>query len=221
MATYVLAYCIARSVPYLGAILNYTSLHCVLINILTNLRYTQESKFYKGLNKSLGKRDRSKLLPYFPYLKILLTALHKLPPCPDVIVNRGVKLPPLGDGRGQPPLADRYAVGDEPIWWAFSSATASLSVLQSEQFLGTSGNRTIFQLKVRRAVDVSKYSAIKAEDERLILCGTPFKVTSKLNAGNGLWMVQMEEDVEAPALVTGFAFATLKGTGGGGRVGGG
>jgi hypothetical protein len=110
----------------------------------------------------------------------------------------------------------KYNKGDEPVWWAFSSATATLSVLQNEQFLGTAGDRTIFQLQnVRRAVDIAKYSAIKAEDERLILCGTPFVVKSKMNMGNGLWMVQMEEDLSAPPLVTGFSFGESGGGAGG------
>jgi hypothetical protein len=164
----------------------------------------------------LGKRDRASLKPYFPYLKLLLTALHKLPPCTDVTVNRGVKLDPLPDGSAPPPLANKYNEGDEPIWWGFSSATSSISVLQCEQFLGTKGSRTIFQLKVRRAVKIQKYSAIKAEDETLILCGTPFVVKSKANVGNDLWMVQMEEDLDAPRLVTGFSFVESEGDGGGG-----
>jgi hypothetical protein len=136
-----------------------------------------------------------------------MTAVHKLPPCTDATVNRGVKLA----------IHHKYNEGDEPIWWAFSSATATLSVLQNEQFLGMAGDRTIFQLQnVRRAVDISKYSAIKAEDERLILCGTPFVVKSKMNMGNGLWMVQMEEDLSVPALVTGFSFGESGGGAGGG-----
>jgi hypothetical protein len=163
----------------------------------------------------LGKRDRTKLLPYFPYLKILLTALHKLPPCTDVTVNRGVKLHPLPDGSAPPPLADRYNKGDEPIWWGFGSATSSIDALQDEQFLGMKGSRTIFQLKVRRAVKIKKYSAIQAEDETLILCGTPFIVNGKVNMGNDLWMVQMEEAFDAPAFVTGFSFVASEGGSGG------
>jgi hypothetical protein len=140
-----------------------------------------------------------------------MTAVHKLPPCTDAAVNRGVKLA----------IHHKYNEGDEPIWWAFSSATATLSVLQNEQFLGMTGDRTIFQLQnVRRAVDIAKYSAIKAEDERLILCGTPFVVKGKVNMGNGLWMVQMEEDLSAPALVTGFSFGESGGGAGGGAGGG-
>ena len=136
-----------------------------------------------------------------------MTAVHKLPPCADATVNRGVKLT----------IHHKYNKGDEPIWWAFSSATATLGVLQNEQFLGMTGDRTIFQLQnVRRAVDIAKYSAIQAEDERLILCGTPFVVKSKMNMGNGLWMVQMEEDLSAPPLVTGFSFGESGGGAGGG-----
>jgi hypothetical protein len=69
---------------------------------------------------------------------------------------------------------------------------------------------------MRRAVDVAKYSAIQAEDERLIMCGTSYVVKGKVNMGDGLWMVQMEENLSAPALVTGFLFGESGGGAGGG-----
>lgn len=68
----------------------------------------------------------------------------------------------------------------------------------------------MFAIKVHRAVDITKYSAIAAENEWLIFPGTPFVVTSVMNAGHGLHLIQMEEDVEAPAMVPGFAFSSAQ-----------
>lgn len=42
--------------------------------------YTQESKFYKKLNVLLRSRARAQLKPFFPYLKLFMSAMHRLPP---------------------------------------------------------------------------------------------------------------------------------------------
>ena len=59
---------------------------------------------------------------------------------------------------------------------------------------------------MHRCVNIRRYSAIGNEDERLILSGTAFRVKSNLALGNGLTMIQLEEDVGCPALISGFAF---------------
>ena len=38
--------------------------------------YTQDSLFYKELNKRLRLWERENLKPFFPYLKQFLTSLH-------------------------------------------------------------------------------------------------------------------------------------------------
>jgi hypothetical protein len=155
--------------------------------------YTQETPFYGRLNYLLRNRSRTKLKPAFCYLKLLLMALHKLTPLTDT-VYRGVTKN----------LSAWYPKGREIVWWAFSSATASLDVLQSEQFLGKSGSRTLFTIKVQRVFDIKRYSAIAAEEERLIMPGTPFTVKSILDVGSGLTMVQLEQDPDEECLIYGF-----------------
>ena len=51
---------------------------------------------YEDLNKLLRDEDRQKLRPYFPYLKLLLSALDLLPDV-EATVYRGVK---VGHSRG-------------------------------------------------------------------------------------------------------------------------
>ena len=53
--------------------------------------YTQEGPFYPALNAALRDADRAALKPFFPYLKLVITALHKLPRVRDS-VYRGIKL---------------------------------------------------------------------------------------------------------------------------------
>jgi hypothetical protein len=161
--------------------------------------YTQDSWFYKEVNRLLRLRDRAKLKPFFPYLKLILTGLHRLKPIDDTVF-RGVRLD----------LSGKYADGDDIIWWAFSSATATAAVLSTDEFLGSSGPRTLFSIKVHRAVDVRKYSAIGSEDERLILPGTPFTVKPHLKLGGGLTMIQIEEDRSCPSMISGFSFSAAQ-----------
>jgi hypothetical protein len=158
--------------------------------------YTQDSLFYKELNKRLRLRDRESLKPFFPYLKQFLNGLHRLAPEDDT-VYRGVRLD----------LSAKYGKGNDLVWWAFSSATSTAEVLNNDTFLGPVGDRTLFSIKVHRCVNVRRYSAIGNEDERLILPGTAFHVKSHLALGNGLTMIQLEEDRECPPLIDGFTFS--------------
>ncbi|CAF1533845.1 unnamed protein product, partial [Rotaria sordida] len=65
-------------------------------------------------------------------------------------------------------------------------------VLKSEQFLGTTGTRTMFTLQCQSARDIRKHSYYTAEDEVLLMAGTQFKVMGCLDQGN-LHIIQMEE----------------------------
>ncbi len=66
--------------------------------------YTMEC-MYRQLNEALRSENRQKLIPYFPYLKLFLTALWKLPDVEDT-VWRGVK----------ENLADQYSQGKQFAW---------------------------------------------------------------------------------------------------------
>ncbi|CAF4163377.1 unnamed protein product, partial [Rotaria sp. Silwood2] len=82
--------------------------------------YTMEVKFralYSILNELLRDRDRQKLIPWFPYLKLFITALFKMQPCSAKVIYRGVKAD----------LHLKYRPGEHYIWWAFSSCTLSLA----------------------------------------------------------------------------------------------
>ena len=63
---------------------------------------------YSHLNRTLKLVDRTKLRPWFRYLKLFLTALAKLPPAPRQTVWRGVKKN----------HSDEYAPGTIVTWWA-------------------------------------------------------------------------------------------------------
>jgi hypothetical protein len=75
--------------------------------------YTMEWKpsnrsLYFHLNAALRAQDRDLLIPYFGYLKLILSALWKLESIKKV-VWRGVKAD----------LSSQYPVGKIFVWWGF------------------------------------------------------------------------------------------------------
>jgi len=111
-----------------------------------------------------------------------LTALTKLPST-HLTVFRGVKKD----------LRAEYPEGSTFIWWGFSSCTASIKVLESDQFLGKKGARTLFTIDCYNGKDIRKHSFYPAEDEILLLPGRQFTVVACLDSGNGLYIIQLKE----------------------------
>jgi hypothetical protein len=137
---------------------------------------------YVALNTTLRSKDRENLEPWFFYLKLFLTALERLPSIQRT-VYRGVKLD----------LHERYRKGETITWWAFSSSTVSIEVLQSEVFYGKTGGRTLFTIECNSGKDIKKHSYYPSEDEILLLAATQFKVVGCLDQGNGSHMIQLQE----------------------------
>ncbi|CAF4131029.1 unnamed protein product, partial [Adineta steineri] len=85
-----------------------------------------ENSLYAILNQTLRTADRSKLQPWFKYLKLFFTALFKLPFTEYHIIWRGVS----------DDLSGLYREGDELTWWSLSSGTSSIDVLESPMYFG-------------------------------------------------------------------------------------
>ncbi|CAF4844802.1 unnamed protein product [Rotaria socialis] len=122
------------------------------------------------------------LVPWFLYLRLMLTALARLPSKRRSIF-RGVKKELWLD----------YPEGKVFIWWGFSSCTSTIGVLKNEHFFGKTGERTLFKIKCTTAKNIKKHSFIVNEDEILLLTARQFEVKSCLNPGNGLHIVQLKE----------------------------
>ncbi|CAF1392608.1 unnamed protein product [Adineta steineri] len=142
----------------------------------------QEECLYHVLNKTLRTENRQKLRPWFSYLKLVLTALQKLP-AEKQTIWRGVTLD----------LSQQYEVGKRYVWWAFSSCTRSLAILESEQFLGKRGSRTLFSIECQNGKKIRSHSYIDVEDEILLLPATQFEVISKLNPSSDLHIIHLKQ----------------------------
>jgi hypothetical protein len=93
------------------------------------------------MNAFLRDRNRKRLKPFFPLLRLLLEAKGKLPSVMGT-VNRGI----------DKNLRGTYAVGDEFYWWAFASTPRPQ---MSPGHIGRSGGSRRSELSLLAAVDAS------------------------------------------------------------------
>jgi Ran GTPase-activating protein (RanGAP) involved in mRNA processing and transport len=141
----------------------------------------REQSFYFILNKTLRSQNRQELLPWFLFLRLFMVALSKLPSTKHRIVYRGIKMD----------ISQEFPEGKTFIWWAFSSCSSSIKVL--EQFLGQNGHRTIFNIECDSAKDISQHSFYQSENEMLMYPARQFQVVSSLNTGNQLRIIHLKE----------------------------
>ncbi|CAF0895805.1 unnamed protein product [Adineta steineri] len=137
---------------------------------------------YFTLNAILRTEDRRKLERWFSYLKLILTALEKLPSIRRHVF-RGVNLD----------LSNQYTEGKTFVWWGFSSCTTSIGVLENEQFLDKTGQRTLFSIECDSGKDISRHSYYQSEKEVLLLAARQFIVVGCLHPALGLHMIQLKE----------------------------
>ncbi|WP_322983955.1 ADP-ribosyltransferase domain-containing protein [Streptomyces sp. S584] len=150
--------------------------------------YTCESAFYREINAVLRSPDRTKVVPSLPCLRLLFSAVSRLP-AHTAPLWRGVSL----DLRAQ------YPLGRTVTWWGESSCTSEAAVARS--FLGSRGKRTLFEVTTARAVGIRCYSAFTGEEEFILSPGTQLKVTGVKAERGGLCTVRLTE-LEEQTLVS-------------------
>lgn len=139
---------------------------------------------YLLLNQSLRTENREELKPWFPFLKLFLTALYKLP-SHSKTVWRGVK---------NVDLSSKYKKGIKFAWWGVSSCTTDIEVLESNAFLGKTGLRTIFSIECMNGKSVVNHSYFKNTEKEIILMpGSYFEVIGQLNPAPQLHIIQLQE----------------------------
>ena len=142
----------------------------------------QEECLYYVLNATLRAENRRKLVPWFLFLKLILTAFDRLP-SKHRFVYRGIKRD----------MRKEYSEGAIIIWWGFSSCTSTVGVLSNEQFLGSTGTRTFFTIECTSGKDIRHHSYFQTENEILLPPGRQFQVVSCLKQSGGLHMIQLKE----------------------------
>ncbi|CAF1341175.1 unnamed protein product [Rotaria sp. Silwood1] len=159
---------------------------------LYTIEWTGEySSLYSILNETLRTSDRENLRPWFKYLKLFLSALVKLPCAPPQTVWRGVRRNTVDD----------FPKGAHITWWAFSSTTTSLDLLENDLYLGKTGERTIFSIEAINGRDICAHSNFNNEEEILLLPGTYMEVQAQLNPAAELHIIHLKQKIPKELLL--------------------
>jgi hypothetical protein len=154
---------------------------------LYTMEFKNGSSLYLSLNGVLRTKQHSNIKPWFLYLKLFLTALQQLPSYTQT-VWRGV--------RGVD-LSAQYKKGQMIVWWHVSSCTLSMNTLESDQFLGKHGVRTIFCIKCLNGKNITEHSYYKNQEEVILMPGSYFIVEGILNPAIDLHIIQIKE-IQSP-----------------------
>ncbi|CAF1070373.1 unnamed protein product [Rotaria sordida] len=146
---------------------------------------------YSMLNHALMNDHREHLRPYFKYMKLFLTALAKLPCVPLLTIWRGAAKN----------MSEEFLPGTPVIWWAVSSCTTSLTVLENNMYLGETGDRTLFSIEAINGRKIRAHSHFVTEEEVLLLPGTHMIVQSQLNPAPNLHIIHLKQVIPEEMLV--------------------
>jgi len=146
---------------------------------------------YSMLNQTLQTTNRENLRPYFKYLKLFMTALAKLQCAPSQTVWRGVTKD----------LSTSFPPGTLVTWWAFSSTTTSMTILENNMYLGNTGPRTLFSVETINGRTVRAHSQYEGEEEILLLPGTQMIVQSQLNPAPDLHIIHLKQIIPKETLL--------------------
>ena len=146
---------------------------------------------YSMLNQTLNSADRNDLQPYFKYLKLFMTALAKVRCYPPQTIWRGVTKD----------LSANFPPNTSVTWWAFSSCTKTMTVLNSKVYLGNTGSRTLFSIETINGRSIRAHSHYEGEDEILLLPGTRMIVQSKLNPAPDLHIIHLKQVIPNETLL--------------------
>ena len=138
------------------------------------------------LNQALRSEDRSQLNPWFSFLKLFLTALHKLPTqCTTVWCGiRNIE------------ASSNYDIGKKFAWRGVISCTNSLEILESSHILGRTELRTVFSIECINGKLLPSYSYLESKEQEILLIpGSFFEVIDRLNPSFDLNIVLLKEIV--------------------------
>jgi len=142
----------------------------------------RECSLFYLLNRALRSQNRQQLEPWLPFLRLILTALSRLPST-SLIVYRGINMD----------LARQYPMGATFVWHGFSSCMKKTTKLENKLFLNKTGNRTLFVINSHSGKNISQHSTYESEGEVILLPARQFTVVSSVNKGKGLHIIELNE----------------------------
>ncbi|CAF1006920.1 unnamed protein product [Adineta steineri] len=141
--------------------------------------YSMASPFFSSLNEALRSENRHALKPWFPYLKLFMTALNKFPS-----VKAHVWRSVYGD------IGSVFVKNKIEIWWSIISTSMDLKIVQP--FLNERG--TLLAIETMHGKDISQFSARPDEKEVILMPGTRVRAkTETTDFKNCLSIVHLKE----------------------------
>ena len=141
--------------------------------------YTMPKSFFSTLNTALRAPSRQLQRPWLPFLKLLITALEKLPST-KATIWRGVSYDATSD----------FVDNSIYIWWSVTSCSGNIN--RVEAYLGESG--TLFAIETIHGKDVSMLSAVPDEFEVVLIPGTRVRARHQsLNIMDRIFIIHLEE----------------------------
>jgi hypothetical protein len=148
---------------------------------LYTMEMSEDSCVYRILNHTLRLEDRTKVRPWFGYLRLLDSAVSKLPKCKS-IVWRGVNQD----------ITALFKKGQKKTWWSVTSCSRSVDVISA--FLGDSPQSTLFNIECSSGKVIAGYTSFPSEDEIILMPGTMFEVVADpLHHKGGLNIIHLRE----------------------------
>ena len=140
--------------------------------------YTMDRPFYPALNQALRAENPQALGPWSAYLKLLITALRKLPSC-STTVWRGIASD-IGSDFNQNTIH---------TWGSINSCSSEINVAAC--FAGQKG--TLFCVNTIHGKDITIYSEFQGENEIVLMPGTRLQVQCKSFELNDFHIIRLNE----------------------------
>ncbi|CAF0822122.1 unnamed protein product [Adineta steineri] len=147
------------------------------------MEISNDSSIYRILNETLHLEDRSKVFPWFGYLKLLHSAISKLPKFQGTIfrgINKDVTM--------------TFEKDQRITWWGITSCSTSIDIISS--FLNKSSASTLFHIDCLNGRFISSYTCYSNENEVILMPETILQVVSinPLNHHNKLSIIHLKEN---------------------------
>lgn len=148
---------------------------------LYTMDMSDETRFTRRLNETLRAENRSDVRPWFPYLKLLDSAVSKLPTFKGIVW-----------GGTNTDVSQAFKSNEKITWWSITSCSTTVSVIQS--FFGTSTQSTLFKIECVNGKSIEAYTCYPNENEIILMPGSTFQtISDPLNYDDGIHIVQLKE----------------------------
>ncbi|CAF0815001.1 unnamed protein product [Adineta steineri] len=144
--------------------------------------YTMQTRYLECLNSTLRSEKRNEIEPWFAYLKLLMTALDKLPSI-KATIWRGINCDDTLT----------FVDNDVHLWWSITSCSRDLKIV--EIYIGEKG--TLFAIEAIHGKDISAFSAFSNELEIILIPGTHVRRKENcesLNYKDSFFIIHLEEE---------------------------